>query len=126
MRMGARLPTMTDIYIERGVATMPDAADQLRHLTDTGHRVFVLGELPSTMQDIAQIEPVEGLPEPAAKGSWLLTTDPQLCGDRRPPLSSMLVGPRAAPSPRPAPRCDADARDLASAVLEILGREAMP
>ncbi|MFL5775606.1 MAG: hypothetical protein ACJ76W_04950 [Chloroflexota bacterium] len=116
---------MTDIYLDPIAAGMPDAADQLRHLTDTGHRVIVVGELPGTMTDEPSIGSVDALPDAPTAGSWLLTADPELCADRRPPLQSLLVGPRPAPSPRPTPRCDADARDLAAAVLEILSREAM-
>jgi hypothetical protein len=116
---------MTDIYLDPLAAAMPDAADQLRHLVDTGHRLLIIGELPAALADVPTVERVDGLPYKPAKGSWLLTADAQLCAERRPPMSSLFVGPRPAPSPRPAPRCDADARDNASAVLEILGREAM-
>jgi hypothetical protein len=116
---------MTDIYIDPGVAGMPDAVDQLRHLTETGHSVFILGDLPASMEAVPSIARADELPEVPTAGSWLVTTDPGLCGSRRPPLTSMLLGPRPAPSPRPAPRCDAEARDLAAAVLHILGREAM-
>ena len=116
---------MTDIYIEPGIAGMPDAVDQLRHLTGTGHRVFILGALPASMEAVPSIARADELPDIPSPGSWLLTTDPELCGQRRPPMTSMLLGPRPAPSPRPAPRCDAEARDLAAAVLHILGHEAM-
>ena len=40
-------------------------------------------------------------------------------------MQTMLIGPKPAPSPRPAPRCDTEARDLAHAVLEILRHEVM-
>lgn len=116
---------MTDIYLEPGAAALPNAADQLRHLPDTGHRLFILGDVPDTIADLPSIVSVDRLPEAPVPGSWLLTTDPTLCADRRPPLTSMLIGPRPAPSPHPAPRCDAETRDLASAVLEILRHEAM-
>jgi hypothetical protein len=115
---------MTDIYIDPGVAGMPDAFDQLRHLTETGHNVFILGNLPASMEEVPFLARAEELPEVPPPGSWLVTSDPELCGARRPPLTSMLLGPRPAPSPRPAPRCDAEARDLAAAVLHILGHEA--
>lgn len=115
---------MTDIYLDPSAAGTPDAADQLRHLTDTGHRVLVLGDLPQALAD-ASILTATALPPKPPAGSWLLTANLELCADRRPPLQTMLLGPRPAPSPRPAPRCDADARDLAAAVLEILRREAM-
>ena len=116
---------MTDIYLDPLAAAMPDAADQLRHLTDTGHRLLFLGEPPAGLAGEASVERADGLPHKPAQGSWLLTADAELCAERRPPMSSLFVGPRPAPSPRPAPRCDADARDMASAVLEILSREAM-
>ena len=116
---------MTDIYLDASAATMSDAVDQLRHLTDTGHRVIVVGDLPATMAEVPSIERVAALPDAPAHGAWLLTADPNVCGERRPPMQTMLLGPRPAPSPRPAPRCDAEARDIASAVLEILRYEVM-
>jgi hypothetical protein len=48
-----------------------------------------------------------------------------VCGDHRPGLRILLVGPKPAPSPRPTPRCDAEARDLSTAILEILSRDVM-
>jgi hypothetical protein len=115
---------MTNIYIDPIAASMPDAADHLRHLVDTGHRVHVLGEPPAALADlpITAADTVAGTPSAA---TWLVTADPELCAERRPSVTTILVGPRVAPSPRPAPRCDVEARDLASAVLEILSREAM-
>jgi hypothetical protein len=116
---------MTDIYLDPLAAALPDAADQLRHLADTGHRLYVLGPRPSGLAELASVDEADGLPDAPAAGSWFLTANVELCAERRPPMASMLIGPRPAPSPRPAPRCDADARDLAAAVLEILRREAM-
>jgi hypothetical protein len=116
---------MTDIYIDPVAAATPDAVDQLRHLTGTGHRVMVLGDLPATLVDEPSMTAADALPMKPPPGSWLLTADPERCADRRPPMQTMLVGPLPAPSPRPAPRCDTHARDLAAAVLEVLGREAM-
>src|SRR5262245_52031271 len=116
---------MTDIYIDPIAAATPDAADQLRHLVETGHRVLVLGGREQPIPGVAAIKRADALPESPARGTWLVSADPELCAERRPPMQTMLVGPRPAPSPRPAPRCDAEARDLAAAVLEILGREAM-
>src|SRR5262245_33717311 len=116
---------MTDIYIDPIAAATPDAADQLRHLVETGHRVLVLANGEQTIPAVDAIERADALPEAPVRGTWLVTADPELCSERRHPMQTMLVGPRPAPSPRPAPRCDAEARDLAAAVLEILGREAM-
>ena len=116
---------MIDIYLDPLAAAMPDAADQLRHLTETGHRIHVLGTTPPALAEALDVEQVDELPDSPSEGSWLLTANSDLCAERRPPLSSMFIGPRPAPSPRPAPRCDTDARDIAAAVLEILRHEAM-
>jgi hypothetical protein len=116
---------MTDVYLDPIAAAMPDAADHLRHLVDTGHRVFLLGDPPEALADSTSIASGATMPDEPIPGSWLITGDPQLCAERHLPMMSVLIGPRPAPSPRPAPRCDADARDLTQAVLEILGREAM-
>jgi len=117
---------MTDIYIDRSVAGMPDAADHLRHLLDTGHRLVLLGGAPAAVLDaLPGASASEGMPGGVTAGSWYVSSDPAACGNRMPGLQTLLVGPRLAPSPRPGPRCDAEARDLASAVLEILGRDVM-
>jgi hypothetical protein len=81
--------------------------------------------VPEPLADVPSVTGSTTLPDEPPAGSWLITVDPELCLERRPPMQTLLVGPRAAPSPRPAPRCDVEARDLASAVLEILKREVM-
>src|SRR5687767_9673449 len=117
---------MTDIYIDPSVAGMPDAADHLTHLVDSGHGLTLVGDYPApraaALPDAAL---ADAMPDQIAAGSWYVSADPAMCGDRRAGLRTLLVGPRLAPSPRPGPRCDAEARDLASAVLEILRRDVM-
>ena len=103
---------MSDIYLDPSAAALADAAAQLRHLTDTGHRVLVLGDLPDSLADLTFVS-AASLPATPPAGTW------------RPTLQTMLIGPKPAPSPRPAPRCDTEARDLAHAVLEILRHEVM-
>jgi hypothetical protein len=117
---------MTDIYIDPSVAGMPDAADHLVHLVDTGHRLVLVGDAPAPVAEAlpSAAQAVE-MPDRVTAGSWYVSSDPAMCGERRAGLRTLLVGPRLAPSPRPAPRCDAEARDLATAVLEILGRDVM-
>ena len=117
---------MTDIYIDPSVAGMPDAASQLAHLLDTGHRLILIGEAPpAVLNGLPSAAAEAAIPAKVAPGSWHVSADPAMCGDRRAGLRTLLVGPRLAPSPRPGPRCDAEARDLASAVLEILSRDVM-
>lgn len=117
---------MTDIYIDPTVAGMPDAADHLTHLVESGHNLFLVGDAPALVAAglptaVLALE----LPDRAAPGSWFVSSDPAICGDRRAGLQTLLVGPRLAPTPRQGPRCDAEARDLASAVLEILRLDVM-
>jgi hypothetical protein len=116
---------MTVIYVDPSASRSPDAADHLRHLVDTGHEVVLIGDVPDSLGTDLGAAVLATVPDDAARGSWFVTADPTTCGARQPGILTLLVGPRPAPSPRPTPRCDAEARDLASAVLEILGREAM-
>jgi hypothetical protein len=117
---------MTLIYVHPSAVGLPDAADQLGHLVDSGHELVFLGDVPATVAAaMPRLERAAELPSDVDRGSWLLTADPEACGERKPGLQTLLIGPRAAPSPRPGPRCDAEARDLATAVLEILSRDVM-
>jgi hypothetical protein len=117
---------MTDIYIDPSVAGMPDAADHLTHLIETGHRLILVGDYPAPVAAaLPDAVLVAEVPDRVAAGSWYVSADPAMCADRRTGLQTLLVGPRLAPSPRPGPRCDAEARDLASTVLEILRRDVM-
>jgi hypothetical protein len=117
---------MTDIYIDPSVTSMPDAADHLSHLVDTGHRLILVGASPPAVRSgLPAADTAETMPDRVAAGSWRVSADPEMCGDRLPGLQTLLVGPRLAPTPRPGPRCDAEARDLSSAILEILGRDVM-
>lgn len=117
---------MTDIYVDPSVASMSGAAGQLAHLLDTGHRLILVGDCPTSVRDhLPAAAAVDALPGAVSSGSWRLSDDPASCGERLPGLQILLVGPRLAASPQRMPRCDAAARDLAAAVLEILGREVM-
>jgi hypothetical protein len=116
---------MTTIYVDPSVAGAPDAVDHLRHFVETGHDVVILGDGHADLARSLGVRTTQSIAGRIAAGAWLVTADPAGCADRRPGLRTLLVGPRSAPSPRPAPRCDAEARDLASAVLEILSRDAM-
>jgi hypothetical protein len=116
---------MTAIYVDPSASSVPDAMGHLRHLVETGHDVFLIGSVPPARAADLGAALVDAVPDDAPRGSWFVTADAATCADRQPGLRTLLVGPRPAPSPRPTPRCDAEARDLASAVLEILSRDAM-
>lgn len=117
---------MTNIYIDPTAANTPDAADHLIHLVETGHVVILVGATPTAVVaglPMAQLR--DDVPADVERGSWYVTADPATCAERKVGLRTLLVGPRPAPSNRPGPRCDAEARDLATAVLEILSRDVM-
>jgi hypothetical protein len=116
---------MSDVYIDASVAAMPDAGEQLAHLIDTGHAVLLVDgpDDPRAVPDGALR--VAAVPDAVAEGAWRVTANPETCGEHRVGLRTLLVGPRTAPTRRPAPRCDVEARDLAAAVLEILSRDVM-
>ena len=104
---------------------MPDAAGQLRHLTDTGHRVFVLGEPPAAARRLPSIVRRRILPDSRRnQGPGWSPTDPELCIERRPPMTTMLVG-SGRRRPRALHRAATRKRETCPAVLEILGHEAM-
>jgi hypothetical protein len=102
-----------------------DAAEALRTLADTGHELVLVGSqqvhLPDGFPRIRAAVAID--PSPAT--AWYLTSDPELCGRRRPGLRTVLVGPGPATHRTAIQRCDIQTRDLHAAVIEILAREAM-
>lgn len=117
---------MTSIYVHPSAVGLPDAAAQLVHLVETGHEVVLLGDVPPIVSEaMPRLRRADAIPAEVAPGTWLVSADAATCGERQSGLRTLLIGPRAAPSPRPGRRCDVEARDLAAAVLEILGRDVM-
>jgi len=115
---------MTRIYVDGSAAVLPDAPRRLIHLTEFGHEVVLVAPIDDRAASItAWPGRVDALPADPPVGSWYLTANPATCGDRQAGLRTLLIGPRE-DSPRPK-RCDLTARDVASAVLELLARDAM-
>jgi len=112
------------IYVHGSTALESDAADWLVHLSEAGHRLVLVAEDDHPAADlVAWTERTPAIPEEPPRGAWFLTADPAACGDRRAGVKSMLIGPRE-DGPRTT-RCDATARDVRDAVLEILAADAM-
>lgn len=113
---------MSRVYVTSETYAEPGARDVLARLGEAGHEVVVV----SADGSPASGQPTAGNgPDAAGAPGWLITTDPRACGRRSPAVRTILVGPRL-PTPRgPVARCDVEARDLSTAVLEILSREAM-
>ncbi len=74
---------MTDIYIDPSVAGMPDAADHLTHLVDSGHDLFLVGDAPAPVAAaLPDAAIAAAMPDRVAAGSWYVSSDPAMCGDR--------------------------------------------
>jgi hypothetical protein len=115
---------MTTIYVDGSAALLPDAPARLAHLTQAGHDVILVSPPDHRSASLFAWEAhVQRLPEDPPRGAWFMTADPATCGHRQSGLATLLIGPRE-DNPRPT-RCDQTARDLTSAVLEILARDAM-
>jgi hypothetical protein len=126
---------MSSVYLDPGL--LPSGVgdhevDELRHLVDAGFGLVLLDDghdASSAMRAATQA----GLSvsrartmDPGGRGDWLLTTDASRCGRARQTVCrTVLVGPVASDEPHPVSRCDFVARDLKSAVLQILTSEAM-
>jgi hypothetical protein len=112
------------IYVHGSAALEPDAADHLVHLAEAGHRLVLVAEEDHAAAGLATwTDRATAIPDDPPRGSWFLTTDPAACGDRRPGVRTVLIGPRE-DGPRTT-RCDATARDVRDAMLEILAADAM-
>jgi hypothetical protein len=105
----------------------PAALRSLQFLAEAGHDVIIValpgteapGELRAAAGDVVAEVPVR----PAAP-SWYLTTEVERCQGASAKLRTVLIG--AAPPAGSIHRCDAVARDLQTAALELLASEAMP
>jgi hypothetical protein len=126
---------VTQVYVDRdALASGPDGghgidADAVRSLgflEDSGHEIVLVGELAATDALLADRAGslIPEAPVQPDEPAWYLTTDVERCIGRSARLRTVLVG--TAPEKGAIHRCDAIARDLQAAVLEILAAEAMP
>jgi hypothetical protein len=101
----------------------PGAVEAILRLVDAGYEVLILGgedgqPLPG------RVGRSEDLPDHLGD-AWFLTADARPALGRPRGGTTVLVGPRRTPGRLPLPRFDLEARDLASAAMEILTRDAM-
>jgi hypothetical protein len=126
---------VTDVYVDVGAASVdpgasssadPEAIRALRYLSEAGVRIVLVrttaaepgGELRSVAADI-----VRSVPERPRAPSWYLTNDIDRCRGSSAWLRTVLIG--GAPPNGSVRRCDAVARDLQAAAMEILAEDAM-
>jgi hypothetical protein len=131
---------VTEVYIDVGAASVegaapaggpppvdPEAIRALHHLADAGVGVFVVtagaGALAPELRAAAQ-GVVDAVPSPPQQQSWYLTSDIDRCQGSSARLRTVFIG--GAPPTGSIRRCDAVARDVQAAAMEILAAEAMP
>ena len=105
----------------------PAAVPALQLLAESGHHVVLVtrgsGAPPAALAAIAS-DAVGAVPEHPASAGWYLTSDVEHCRGTSARLRTVLIG--GSPAPGSIHRCDAVARNLRAAAMEILAREAMP
>lgn len=106
---------------------VPGTVDAVAHLVEAGFEVIVLGDLAEVplreLPDEVGHEPA--LPPHLDHDSWYLTGEPYPSFGRPRGGTTVLVGPRRPAGKIPLPRFDLQARDMPSAAMEILTRQAM-
>jgi hypothetical protein len=105
----------------------PAAVRSLQFLADAGHEVVVVASDPAAVpEELGRLaaDVVPHVPSAPASRAWYLTTAVERCQGVSARLRTVLIG--AAPPPGSIHRCDAVARDIQAAALEILASEAMP
>jgi hypothetical protein len=127
---------MARVYVRKDVLTVPhadrdglrsplapDAGNALEALEACGWEVVVLGPGPDGTPPESLTRP--GGAQPEEPGAWLLTNQVADARWARPlGLRTALVGPAGSDALLPQ-RCDFAFRDLRTAVLEILARDAV-
>ena len=132
---------MTEVYVDVAAASMeaggaeagnqlaaePESLRALRYLAEAGIRVVLVtagsGEPPGELRDAAS-EVVATIPARQRGQAWYLTSDIARCQGASAHLRTVLIG--ATPPSGSVRRCDAVARDVQAAAMEILAEVAMP
>lgn len=132
---------MTEVYIDVAAASMeqggeisgqvrtaePEAVRALRYLADSGIRVVVVaadGLRPDDELKGVAAEVVNAMPPRPREQAWYLTSSIERCHGSSARLRTVLIG--ATPPSGSVRRCDAVARDVQAAAMEILATVAMP
>jgi hypothetical protein len=128
---------VTTVYVDTDAivdasrsAAGPDegALRSLRFLREAGHDVVLVVDPSSSPPwaapggEWSSLAP-EAVPVRPPSASWYLTSDVERCRGRSALLRTVLIG--STPGPAAIHRCDALARDVSAAALEILAAEAM-
>lgn len=113
-------PSTPDEHLE------PGAPDAVRHLVEAGFDVVLLARDDHPVPRLPDgVRRASSLPAHLDPGTWYLTGEPYPAFGRPRGGMTVLVGPRRPEGKVPLPRFDLTARDMASAAMEILTRDAM-
>jgi hypothetical protein len=132
---------VTEVYVDVAAASMeqggehsggvlvaePEAVRALRYLADSGVRVVIVtadGSRPDAELAGVAAEVVSAVPPSPEGPAWYLTSEIERCRGSSAHLRTVLIG--AAPPSGSVRRCDAVARDVQAAAMEILAAVAMP
>lgn len=130
---------MTQVYVDAGAASIesavpldgpapvdPEAVRALRHLAEAGVEVYIItanGPPADELREVAR-DVLPEVPERPEAPSFYLTSDIDRCRGSSARLRTVLIG--GAPPNGSVRRCDAVARDVQAAAMEILAADAMP
>ena len=132
---------MTEVYVDVGAASIdsagqpeggvtpadPEAVRALRHLAEAGVQIFMIsptGEEPSAELRSTALDVLRAVPERPNAPAFYLTNDIERCQGSSARLRTVFIG--GAPPGGSIRRCDAVARDVQAAAMEILAADAMP
>jgi hypothetical protein len=110
----------------RAAAVDPEAVRALRYLADAGVRVvLVRPDGPAPGDELREVASsvVDSVPDRPRPPAWYLTSDIDRCRGSSARLRTVLIG--GAPPNGSVRRCDAVARDVQAAAMEILAADAM-
>jgi hypothetical protein len=125
---------VTDVYVDVGAASIgsgtswapePESVRALRYLAEAGVRIVLVRGLAEPGDELRAVaaDVVRAVPDRPRGPSWYLTSDIARCRGSSARLRTVLIGgPPPSGSVR---RCDAVARDVQAAAMEILAADAM-
>jgi hypothetical protein len=124
--MGGGAPGVGSGETQSAAIPDPEAIRALRYLAESGARVVVIRpdglEPPYELRAVAA-DVLRAVPARPAAPAWYLTSDIERCRGSSARLKTVLIG--GAPPNGSVRRCDAVARDVQAAAMEILAAVAM-
>lgn len=116
---------MTEVYVDVEAASESEAARALGFLSEAGVKVVVIGDddahVPADVRAVADAI-MSAVPARPGAPAWYLTSEVARCQGSSAALRTVFIG--GAPPGGSVRRCDAVARDVQAAAMEILAVDA--